>query len=251
MIHIDEHYYYLLVNFCCISIPFIFSFHPKLNFYKKWPEFFVGTIVMMAIFIPWDMYFTKIGIWGFNNQYLSGIYLFNLPIEEWLFFICIPYACTFTYHCIQYFTQNVVLPSIFKNILWVIAAVCFAVAFLNFDKTYTFTTHLLTGLYLLYHLLIKKSPYLKKFMLTFLILLVPFIISNGVLTGVYFWEYPFILTDVNSITEKIVWYNNAENLQIRIFSMPIDDLSYGLTMLLLVTSVFEMVSSRRAKSVVL
>lgn len=247
----EEKYLYLLVNIGCISIPFLFSFYPKLKFYKNWSALFAGTIVMMTFFIPWDMYFTSIGVWGFNQQYLSGIFLFNLPIEEWMFFICIPYACLFTYNCIKYFTKNIELSSFFKNILWLIAIVCLVVAFLNFDKKYTFTTHLLTGLYILYHLIIKKSTYLREFMLTFFILLFPFIISNGILTGVYFWEYPFIFTDVNEITEKIVWYNSAENLQIRIFTMPIEDLSYGLTMLLLVTSVYEWVLSKRTNSVVI
>ena len=33
-------------------------------------------------FIIWDSYFTKIGVWGFTPEYLTGFGLFGLPIEE-------------------------------------------------------------------------------------------------------------------------------------------------------------------------
>ncbi len=236
---IDPKLYYLLINLGCISIPLIFSFHPWLKFYRNWKALFAGIIAMMLIFIPWDIYFTKIGVWGFNDEYISGIYLFNLPIEEWLFFICIPYACLFTYHCAKFFTKGKKLPDILHLIAWITAIICGLTAILHHDKLYTFFAHFFCCILLLYHLIIRKSNYLKLFMLTFLVLLLPFVISNGFLTGVHFWEYPFINTDVENITEKIVWYNNTENLGIRIFTMPLDDISYGLTMLLLVTTVYE------------
>jgi hypothetical protein len=49
----------------------------------------------------------------------------------------------------------------------------------------------------------------------------PFFIVNGILTGCGF-EAP------------IVWYNNAENMQFRIATIPIEDTIYALGMLLTV-----------------
>src|SRR5688572_9930139 len=94
-------YTYLLVNLATIFIPFLFSFHPKLKFYRTWQSFFPAVIVTGLAFIIWDIYFTHLGVWGFNNSYLTGIQLINLPVEEVLFFFCIPYACVFTYHCLD------------------------------------------------------------------------------------------------------------------------------------------------------
>ncbi|MDX1784200.1 MAG: lycopene cyclase domain-containing protein, partial [Aequorivita vladivostokensis] len=64
---------YLLLDIASLSVPFLFSFHPKLKFYKLWKYFFPATFIMMAFFIPWDIIFTQQGFWGFNEKYLSGI----------------------------------------------------------------------------------------------------------------------------------------------------------------------------------
>ncbi|MEY4709219.1 MAG: hypothetical protein RIS28_351, partial [Bacteroidota bacterium] len=40
-------------------------------------------------------------VWKFNPQYLLGINIINLPIEEYMFFIVVPYACLFIYACLK------------------------------------------------------------------------------------------------------------------------------------------------------
>src|SRR5665213_4220946 len=106
---------YLLVDFFTVIIPLIFSFHPKLRFYKTWKQFFPSAIIVAVIFIIWDSYFTRLGICNFNPRYITGIYLFSLPIEEILFFICIPYSCVFTYYCLNKF-YNLTWNPRFENI---------------------------------------------------------------------------------------------------------------------------------------
>ena len=59
-----------------------------------------GLLIMDSIYIIWDILFTYLGVWGFNNKYLIGYNIFNLPLEEWLFFICIPYASLFIHYSI-------------------------------------------------------------------------------------------------------------------------------------------------------
>jgi lycopene cyclase domain-containing protein len=53
--------------------------------------------------------------------------------------------------------------------------------------------------------------------MSYLVILIPFIIINGVLTG-------------SIIGEPIVWYNNAENLGIRFFTIPVEDFLYYFLM---------------------
>ena len=113
---------YLLLNIGSISIPFLFSFHPKLKFYKYWKALFLSLLITMFIYIPWDVIFTKHGIWGFNNAYFLNQSILGLPIEEWLFFICIPYACVFTHYALLYYFPNAKLT---KKTTYLVSAILF------------------------------------------------------------------------------------------------------------------------------
>jgi lycopene cyclase domain-containing protein len=213
-------YTYLLINLFSISIPFIASFDKRLNFYKSWKYFFPAMLITLSIFIVWDIYFTSIGIWGFNPKYLSGIQLVNLPLEEWMFFITIPYACVFTYDALNYLIKKDYLESYAKYISLFLIAVLLLFGFLNLDKSYTSVTFISTAIFILLHLLVFKSTYLGRFYFTYAVILIPFFIVNGILTGSF-------------IEGEVVWYNNAENLGIRIFTIPIEDSIYGLLLILM------------------
>ena len=112
------HYYYLLVNLGCFLVPFLFSFHPRLQFIRHIKAAMAGIGVMMFVFIPWDIYFTAQGVWGFNENYTVGLKLAGLPLEEYLFFICIPYACLFTYHCFTVLIQNIKSENTYRMLAW-------------------------------------------------------------------------------------------------------------------------------------
>lgn len=217
-------YTYLLLNLGSLSIPFLFSFHPKLLFYKEWKRFFPALLFVALSFIIWDIYFTSIGVWGFNEKYLIGISIFNLPIEEVLFFICIPYASVFTYHCFKiFFKFN--HPKLNRIITSGLIILLTLVLFYNFGKLYTTVTFTLTILLLLY-ILIQSPEWLTIFYLSFAVILIPFLLVNGALTGMFF-ETP------------VVWYNDTENLGLRIISIPIEDSVYALLMLLSTTFLHE------------
>ena len=217
---------YLLVNLCSIAIPFAFSFETKVAFFKKWKALFPAIAIPAIGFLVWDSIFTSQGVWGFNPQYLTGIQVYNLPLEEFLFFICIPYACVFSYEVLNYFVKQDVLGKYARYGATILLYMLVAVAFKYSDKAYTFWTSILTIIFLLYHLVFLKPDYWSRLVFAYLVILVPFFITNGILTG-------------TGLENPVVWYNDEENLGIRLLTIPIEDSVYGFLLIGLNITIFE------------
>lgn len=219
-------YAYLLVDLCSIAVPFAFSFEKKLQFYKNWKALFPALFMVAVLFLVWDGIFTAQGVWGFNEKYITGIKLFNLPLEEILFFTCIPYACVFSYEVLNHFVKQDVLGKYARHGATILAYVLIAMAFKYSDRAYTFWISLFTFLFLLVHLVLLKKEYWSRLVFTYLIILVPFFITNGILTG-------------TGLAEPVVWYNNAENLGIRMLTIPVEDTIYGFLLIGLNITIYE------------
>ena len=93
----NSKYLYLSIDLISFVFPFLASFDKRTPFYKKWKYFGICGVITGTFFALWDEIFTQEKVWGFNPEFITGLYIGSLPIEEILFFICIPYACVFTY----------------------------------------------------------------------------------------------------------------------------------------------------------
>lgn len=233
-------YAYILVDLFCLAGPFFLSFHKSVAFYKNFKALFVGLLFMCAIYIPWDILFTHWGIWNFNSTYTLPPRWFLLPIEEWLFFMAVPFACVFTFECVRYFKKTAPSQKFTKISGTTIALIAAGLSvYAGVEKLwYTFSAALLCGALLFFHLQ-RKSEFLGYLLYAWFILLIPFFISNGILTGLHFYEYDLLNTSKVDITEAIVRYNNKYNLGIRIWSVPVEDFFYGLAMVLLTVTPYE------------
>ena len=191
-------------------------------------------MLTMGVFIPWDVIFTINGVWGFNSDYFLGFEIFSLPLEEWLFFICIPFACVFTHYALLLYFPNLKLNKVAtKAIIISLVLILFILALANYDKWYTLVNFSLA--IPLTWLVYKYNPQLlQHFFLTFLVMLIPFFIVNGVLTGSW-------------IDNQVVWYNDAENLGIRMGTIPVEDSIYAYSMILMNLFFFEYLCSRFKK----
>ncbi len=223
-------WYYLALDLFSISFPLIRSFEPKIKYYSKLKFLLPALLFANLIYIPWDIWFTKTGVWGFNQDYLLGYSLFSLPLEEWLFFIVIPYACFFIYEVSLYFfkLKPFVTAPVYHALL---ALVLLVLGFRNMDQTYTTMVFWGCALTLiLANMLIKEARW-SYFWLMYGLSLIPFLIVNGALTGAF-------------TPSPVVWYNNSENLGIRLVTIPIEDTIYLLFYLLLIFIVYENLSQK-------
>lgn len=215
--------YLLAFTFFC---PLVFGFIPRLSFYKVWPKVLLANLPVTIFFIAWDVYFTRIGVWGFSPTYTSGIDWFGLPWEECMFFIIIPAACIFIYWSLNILYPKQPFASVEKGITIGLILLTLGVAILKWDNIYTSTTCLLTSGFLLYHLLFVKSGYRGHFYRAYIISCIPFLLINGALTG-GFTEGP------------VVMYDGDEYFGARVGTIPVDDFVYSFLMLFANISLFE------------
>jgi lycopene cyclase domain-containing protein len=214
------------VLLCTIAGPFALSFDKKIHFYTRFRSLFLAILPVSTFFLLWDAYFTDNNIWGFTDEHIAKIYLYNLPIEEVLFFFLVPYSCVFIYEVLIGYFPKLNL-SVFSNY--------FSYLFIAFGTTliltgignwYTISACTISCLLVAYTGLLKKKKWFPYFSLTFTIALIPFFIVNGVLTG--------------AITENpIVWYSENHIVGIRLITIPIEDIFYNASLLLPITWIYE------------
>ncbi|SHE44467.1 lycopene cyclase domain-containing protein [Chryseobacterium takakiae] len=214
-----QQYTYLLINFFTVIICFIFSFHHKIKFNRYFGAFLSASLIVGAVFVIWDAWFTKIGVWWFNDRYLLGIRFAGLPLEELLFFICIPFACLFTYFCLDKFFKLdwKPLPEKIFVIISIILALC--IAFWFREKIYTFITFLSTACSLFILKFLLKVRWIGKVSFVYLLLMPGFLMVNGILTG-------------TGLESPIVNYNPDEFMGIRMLTIPVEDTVYGYELIL-------------------
>ncbi|WP_139959742.1 lycopene cyclase domain-containing protein [Flavicella sediminum] len=220
---------YLYVLIGSFSIPFLFTFF-CIDFIKKWKNFCISTLCIASFFLIWDAIFTNFEIWGFTHSYCAGWYFLKMPIEEWLFFLVIPFCSLFTHFAFFYAFPKLVLNKK-ATILITGILVCAAVLLLifNYDKWYTLVNYVCFILVLIFGLF--RLQLLQQFYISFLIILIPFFLVNGILTG--------MLTEI-----PVVWYDNTENLGRRIVTIPVEDIGYAFSMLFGNLLIFDLLNRR-------
>jgi len=196
----------------------LLSFEKKVNFISHYKYLLKGVLIVGVGFVIWDSLKTFFSVWAFNPDYIIGIFIGNLPLEEYIFFLTVPIACVFIYQCIlsyNLFTRK-------RNDDLVINSLIFILFFLGiffWSLLYTSTVCLITAATLCFHYVYGDTDVRVKTYYTYLFSLIPFILINGILTGGF--------TDA-----PIISYNEGEFLNIRLISIPLEDAIYLLPLLL-------------------
>ncbi len=217
------HYTYLVLNLGTLIPVLALSFDKKVAFANRWKDLWPAMLIPGAVFLIWDAWFTAIGVWGFNDTYHLSFKMLGLPFEEWLFFLSVPYACTFVYTVLRAYLPVNPLVKIAPVISWVLIVIMPILGTVYFTHWYTFLTAWLLALWLLAErLFFKMEDRLGWFYLGYLVSLVPFLLVNGVLTSL-----------------PVVWYNNTENMAIRLGTIPIEDTGYLMLLLMMNYGIYE------------
>jgi len=179
-------------------------------------------IVIPAIpFLLWDALVTG-AHWHFNSLYVSGIKIINLPIEEILFFITVPFACLFTWEMIIRRVKEKQIDMQWLRLLLYLALPA-GIYFFSIGKQYTGLTLSFIFLANLVDQFLKTNLLFDQRFYFYLLLIVIFtLIFNGYLT----WR-------------PVVTYGVEYQLDFRIITIPVEDFFYGISLLWMNTGLYK------------
>jgi lycopene cyclase domain-containing protein len=183
--------------------------------YRKIKSLIISLVIVGIFFIGWDVFATYRGHWSFNPLYVNEIKIFNLPIEEILFFITVPYSCLFVFDSVVHFIGDKKLFSPKKWIFLVISILIIFSAFGFFNNEYTFLAILSIGLSLLCVSLVNLELFSSS----------AYWIYTG-LTLFLFLIFNYILTST-----PVVQYSDLAITGFRVSTIPIEDFLFNFSML--------------------
>ena len=210
-------YTYLILDSIALFPVLALSFDKWVKFIRLWPAVLKSILIIGLGFVVWDVWFTAYGVWEFNSDYIIGLDIINLPLEEWLFFLVIPWVCMFMMHTFHVHFGKWIAKINLLPLYYVLLAGVMIGFFSNFGAYYTTVNFALGMFVILFHILTWQKYTLNLFIITYAVHLVPFYLINGVLTS-----------------EPVVIYNNLQNLGIRVGTIPIEDFIYSYNLIGLV-----------------
>lgn len=223
---------YALILLLSGIFPLLLSFDKKVRFYTLFPILIPAILLPAVGFLIWDVWFTSLGVWSFNPEHTGTLKLINLPLEEVLFFVIIPFASLFTYEVVRVWLNWKISRNFSFKLSLILSIILIISGLIFIDRMYSSVNFLLSGVLILFLGVVFRKSFMQDFYPAFLVILIPFLIVNGLLTG-------------TGLAEPVVLYNNAENLGIRIFTIPFEDVFYGMSLLMMNTAILEGLRSRR------
>jgi lycopene cyclase domain-containing protein len=97
---------YMMVLIFSLAVPLGLSFWPGLGFYRHLKPLLFSLGLIVLVFGSWDVLATYRGHWYFAPQAVWPVRIINLPLEELLFFVVIPFCCIFTWEALNYLRQR-------------------------------------------------------------------------------------------------------------------------------------------------
>ena len=205
---------YLLLNLFIIAVPAWYTPDKRTAYYRCLPALAFSIAVVSTCYLLWDILVTARGEWSFNSKYLTGVQILNIPLEEVLFFITVPYSCLFIYEVVLYATKRSEFRLPASIIIAVILALI-AASFAFYLQGYTAKALASCAFFLVIAFLFDR-PLIqsKQYWLWLAICYVPFLIINTVLTALPVVEYH----------SKAIW-------GLRVGTIPLEDFFYNYAML--------------------
>lgn len=218
-----QNYWYLLILLVLAAVTMFLFVKKSIVFITELKYMFPAIIFSGAVFIMLNIRFLESGIISFNTNYLAGKYLFNLPIEEWLFLLIISFFAFSVYILVAVKFDDFEKPNLFYVFSIVLLLGFGFVAWTSRQKLVPFFIFFLLVIYFGYTLFRNRfKMHLAKFYISYLIVVIPFFLIKAVLN-----------------TLPVILYNNDYTLGIWLMNMPVEEFGNLFLLMLINITIFE------------
>jgi len=219
---------YLVINIATIFFPLLCWNLKKLPSKQVFKYYWKAVLTSGLIFISWDVFVTWRGHWYFNPDYTLGIKIINLPFEEILFFICIPFSSLYLFEVLNYLIKDKLIKNKYINF----SIFGFILIILNiiylYKYEYTFIIVNIVGILFIFSFKYWKLFNSVNFWIYQLFMFIPFGIVNGILTSL-----------------PVVSYNSQHITNVRIGTIPLEDFTYSFALLTSYLTIYHWEKSKR------
>jgi len=203
-------YTYLLFNLFVILPVVAFAFHRNIKLQSKWKQLLLSITAVAIPFVIWDVWAAQNGHWFFNEKYIFSTRLWGLPIEEILFFICVPAVMWFVWEVVKVHVKarmsRSVVPRLVASSLFIANAI---IAIIYFDRGYTRSVAIAACVT---SFILSKSALLRERQ---------FWVFQGAHLGL------FIISNTFLTSLPIISYGSGSIIGIRIGTIPLEDFMFS------------------------
>ena len=220
---------YLLFNFVVIAGPVVSQFSRQIKYVSRWRLKLLVSGIVMIPYVIWDVRVAG-SHWWFNGTYTLDFRLLGLPIEEWLFFITVPFGCLLVWETLPHADSWLIRLKSLRYVRMILyTTLPIGVWVFSMGKQYTGLVLFCFGLVALVDALLGVDLLLcPKTYLYLAIVFVLILVFNGYLTA-----------------RPVVLYGEAYQIGYRILTMPLEDIGYGFTLMLFNAMIYERLRTDR------
>lgn len=218
-----NNYWYLLILFLLAGVTMFLFVKKSIVFITELKYMMPAIVFSGAVFVMLNIRFLNSGIISFNSNYLTGKYILNLPIEEWLFLLIISLFSFSVYILVSVKFADFDKPNLFFGLSILLLLFFAYVGWTSRPKIIPFFIFFLLVIYFGYTLFRNRFKiHLAKFYISYLIVVSPFFLIKAVLN-----------------TLPVILYNNDYTLGIWLMNMPVEEFGNLFLLMLINITIFE------------
>ncbi len=218
-----QHFWYLIILLFLAGLTLFLFVKKSIVFITEFKYMFPAIMFSGAVLVMVYIRFIKSGIISFNDNYLIGKSLMNLPLEEWLFLLVISFFAFSVYVLVNVGFANFEKPNLFY-VVSIVLLLFFAVgAWLSRQKMVPFFIFFLLVIYFGFTIFRRRfNIHLTKFYISWIIVSIPFFAVRIFLN-----------------TMPVIMYDSNHTLGIQLLNVPVEEFGYLFLLMLINTTIFE------------